>query len=155
VSLLLALLALLGFTPSDPRQLPDPVTPPAPLVLRVDLPDLVPAGMNIPFTLALANTGDRAVPVELGGRPIAFDFIVRQVDGRLVWRRLEGVPVEAILIERTLAPGEVMTFQGHWNQRDAAGHHVPPGVYRVRGVLPVPAAAGGWGSPAREVTITP
>lgn len=159
--LLLALLALLGFGGPEradreaPRQLPDPVPAPAPLTLRVELPDLAPAGMAVPFRLALANRGGQPVPVELGGRPIAFDLVVRRADGRVVWRRLEGVPVETILVRRTLGPGEVLTFEGHWDQHDSEGKQVPPGIYQVRGVLPVPGVPGGWGSAPRELTVTP
>ena len=159
--LLLALLALLGFGgperpgPGPSRQEPDPVPAPAPLALRVDLPDLAPAGMDVPFRLALANRGDRPIPVELGGRPVAFDLVVRRADGAIVWRRLEGVPIEMILVQRTLGPGEVVTFEGHWDQRDSRGKQVPPGVYQVRGVLPVPVEPGGWGSDPRELTVTP
>lgn len=148
--LLLALLALF------PRpQLPDPEPPPAPLVLRVDLPDIAPTGMIIPFRVALANPGFSPVTVELSGRPTAFDLLVQTEAGELIWRRLEGVPVEAVLVSRELAPGEVLTFDARWDQRDRQGDPVAPGVYQVRAVLPVPAAAGGWGSPIRLLTITP
>lgn len=154
----LTVLVLLALTlphrvPPAPHQLPDPVPAPAPLVLRVDLPDLAPAGMTVPFRLALANRGRIPVTVELAGQPIAFDLVVRSGDGRLVWRRLEGFAVEAAPAIRTLAPGEVLTFDGHWNQRDGEGRPVPPGLYNVRGVLPVADAPGGWGSAPREITI--
>lgn len=160
-TLLFAILALLGFSGREQPgagegvQLPDPVPAPAPLALRVDLPDLAPVGMVIPFRVALANQGDRAVQVELGGRPIAFDLVVRRPDGWIVWRRLEHVPVEMILVTRIVAAGEVLTFDDHWDQRDREGRRVAPGVYRVQAVLPVPGVPGGWGSTIREVTITP
>ena len=48
-----------------------------------------------------------------------------------------------------------MTFEGHWDQRDSRGKQVPPGVYQVRGVLPVPGEPGGWGTDPRELTVTP
>lgn len=156
--LFLTVLALLGLAtpesaPAGPRQLPDPIPAPAPLVLRVDLPDLAPAGMTVPFRLALGNRGPVPVTVELAGQPIAFDLVVQSAEGHVVWRRLEGVPGEAAPAIRTLAPGEVMTFDGHWNQRDNQGRQVPPGTYRVRGVLPVAEAPGGWGSAPHELTI--
>ena len=160
-TLLFAILALLGLSdrehpgPGERGQLPDPVPAPASLALRVALPDLAPVGMVIPFRVALANQGDRAVQVELGGRPIAFDLIVRNPTGQIVWRRLEGVPMEMVLVTRTVAAGEVLTFDDHWDQRDREGRRVAPGVYRVQAVLPVPGVAGGWGSTIREVTITP
>ena len=155
MTLLFTMLALLGFGHGSERFGPEPVPPPAPLVLHVHLPQLVPAGMTIPFRITLGNNGLQPVTVELGGRPIAFDLVVHADDGTMVWRRLEGVPVEAVLVTRVLAPGEVLTFEGHWDQRDLRGRPVRAGSYRVRGVLPVPTAPSGWGSTARQVTVVP
>lgn len=158
--LLLSVLALLSFgeperTVSGPPQHPEPIAAPAPLVLRVDMPALAPAGMPIPFRLTLANGGERPVRVELDDRPVAFDLVVRTADGAVVWRRLQARPADAKPVARTLSPREVLTFEGRWDQRDSQGRPVPSGVYTVRGVLPVAGVAGGWGSPPREVTIIP
>lgn len=158
---MIALLALVGLRGPDrpaeapPRQDPEPVVAPSPLLVRVDLPDVAPSGMGIPFRVVLANGGDSAIQVELSGRPIAFDLVVRRAERDVVWRRLEGVPVEAIFVIRTLAPGEVLTFEDRWDQRDSGGRLVAPGSYQVRAVLPVADVPGGWGSEPRELTIIP
>jgi hypothetical protein len=161
IRILLTILTLLGLAAPERSllalsgQAPDPVPAPAPLLLRVDLPDVVPSGMPLPFRLALGNRGRVPIQVELGGRPVAFDLIIRDEAGEVVWRRLQDVSVEATILIRTLAGGEVVSFEDHWDQRDSTGTIVPPGVYRIQGILPVAGVAGGWGSELRTITISP
>lgn len=130
-----------------------PVAAPDPLRLRLEAPDGVRAGEPVPLRLVLENHGDRAVAVELGGAPIAFDFVVVGPDGSEVWRRLEGMPVEAILQLHTLGPGEALEFLDRWDQLDRRRRRVRPGDYRVRGVLPVVGEPGGWGTEVRLVRV--
>ena len=59
--------------------------------------------------------------------------------------------MEMILIQRTLGPDEVLTFEGHWNQRDQAGKQVAAGVYQVRGVLDSLAARAAAATPRPEL----
>ncbi|MBI4545302.1 MAG: hypothetical protein HY703_08915 [Gemmatimonadetes bacterium] len=111
---------------------PAPVTP-APVDsvrLRLDLPASVRVGQAVPIQLRIENTSARAVDLYLMGRPIAFDVIVSRED-RVVWRRLEGQVVAAILQIRTLAPGEALELRAEWDQRDHAGRAVAPGAYQV------------------------
>ena len=86
--------------------------------------------------LRLTNTGQDPLTVYLLGRPTAFDVTIRRLDGRTVWRRLEGEVVSAILGVRELAPGAVLEFDEVWAQTSNTGEPVPPGDYRVVGVLP-------------------
>jgi hypothetical protein len=127
--------------------------PPSPLRLRIEAPDTVPAAQPVPLRLVLENRGDRPVEVGLGGRPIAFDFVVVAPDGSRSWRRLEGVAVALILQLRTLAPGEAVEFTDSWDQQDTRGRRVGPGTYRVRGILPV--EAGAWETDPHTITILP
>jgi hypothetical protein len=73
------------------------------------------------------------------GRTIAFDLVVRSPDGRVVWRRLEGQSIPAILQIRTPAPGEALALSDTWTQRGGDRRAVPPGTYSVEGVLPTDA----------------
>lgn len=107
------------------------------LVLHLELPARAARGAPVPIRLALENRGDAPVTVGLGGRPVAFDFVVARPDGAEVWSRLHGQAIAAVLQERRLAPGEVLHFQDSWDQRDNQGRQVPPGRYLVWGVLPV------------------
>jgi hypothetical protein len=84
----------------------------------------------------LTNLGRRPVTAYLQGRPVAFDVIVSLHDGSVVWRRLKGAVVTAVLQVRTLAPGEVLEFRDTWRQRTNSGAPVGPGEYLVVGVLP-------------------
>ena len=102
--------------------------------------------------LVLTNRGTDTVEVELGGNPIAFDFIVT-ADGAEIWRRLEGVAIEDILQVRTLAPGDSLDFAAAWNQRMNRGAAAEAGAYQVRGILPAIDPPGGWSTAVRTLTI--
>jgi hypothetical protein len=93
------------------------------------------------------NAGDRPSTVYFQGRPPAFDVTVHEASGRQVWRRLEGATVAMVLGIRELAPGESLEFGDTWRQTDAAGGRVPPGRYRLMGLLP--------GEPGRELRSNP
>lgn len=113
---MLMVLTILGCDPSSNEPDTDPpaqavlAAAPAPLELRLEAPRQVRAGQPVPLRLTLTNRGDRPVEVELTGQPIAFDLAVVASDGTEVWRRLVGVPIEAILQPRTLAPGQEIAF---------------------------------------------
>jgi intracellular proteinase inhibitor BsuPI len=106
---------------------------------ELSTPSEVKQGEPVPVTLRLTNASDSTVTVYLQGRPTAFDIEVADETGRLIWRRLEGQVVAAILAVRSLAPGESLVFEDSWPQRDQAGRQVPSGTYAVTGVLPTDA----------------
>ncbi|HEU4955441.1 MAG TPA: BsuPI-related putative proteinase inhibitor [Gemmatimonadales bacterium] len=101
----------------------------------------------MPVILRIENAGGRPATLYLQGRPSAFDITVHDASGRQVWRRLEGAVVAMVLGVRELAPGESLQLEDTWRQTDAAGHLVPPGRYRLTGLLP--------GEPGRELRSAP
>lgn len=106
------------------------------IAFRVHAPPSVRAGEPIPIELVLTNRTERPITLYLQGRPLAFDVTVTREDGRVVWRRLEGQIVSAILAVRALAPAESLTFQVVWDGRLPGGAAIPPGRYRITGSLP-------------------
>jgi Intracellular proteinase inhibitor len=115
--------------------------------MRVELvvPATVAAGQPVTVTLRISNPGDRPMELYLQGRPIAFDLVVQR-GSEVVWRRLEGAVVSAILQVRTLAPGEMLELTETWDQKDGSGQPVEPGDYTVAGSVltdrsPIKAAA--------------
>lgn len=113
-----------------------PRAPADSLRLALELPDSVRAGAAVPIALRVTNAGEEPVRLELRGRPIAFDIVVESSDGSVVWRRLEGRMVTAILQLMTLGPGETLELREEWDQRAGDGTPVDPGAYTVRGRLP-------------------
>ena len=105
------------------------------LQLRLDLPSEARLGATVPITLRVENASDRSLTLYLRGRTIAFDVIVERDDGRVVWRRLEGDVVPAIVAVRTLGPREVMELHARWDQRTNRRRRVAAGLYSVRGAL--------------------
>jgi len=112
------------------------VTSPADsLDFRLDLPTDVRAGDTVPIVLRLENRTARPLELYLRGRTIAFDVIVAREGGQVVWQRLEGEIVPAILQLRVLARGEVLELRTAWDQRTRAGRPAVAGRYVVRGML--------------------
>ena len=105
------------------------------LRLELEAPAEAPLGAPITLRLRLRNEGREPVVVSLKGREIAFDFVITRPDGDTVWRRLSHEPLQEIVHLRRLAPGGELVLDDRWDQRDRSGRPVPPGEYRVRGVL--------------------
>jgi hypothetical protein len=102
---------------------------------EITVPAQVRQGDPVPVALRLVNTGDRTVTLYLQGRPTAFDIIVKNEAGAVVWRRLEGQVVTAILGITSLEPKAALTFADIWPQRDQSGNPVPPGRYSIHGEI--------------------
>jgi hypothetical protein len=114
--------------------------------MRVELvvPSKVAPGAPVPMAIRIGNTAARPIELHLQGRTTVFDLIVSRGD-TVVWRRLEGEAVPAILQLRMLGPGEVLELRDTWEQADRTGRQVAPGEYSVRGEVPtdgVPLTAG-------------
>ena len=109
--------------------------------MRVEIvvPPRAAAGEPVPIAIRIANTADRPIELHLQGRTLVFDLIVSRGD-TVVWRRLEGESVTAILQLRMLAPGEVLELKDTWEQKDDKGRRVGPGEYSVTGTVPTDAA---------------
>ncbi len=123
--------------------------------LRLLAPARVVVGEPVPVTLRIENAGGRPATLYLQGRPPAFDITVHDASGRQVWRRLEGAIVAMVLGIRELAPGESLELEDIWRQTDAAGHPVPPGRYRLTGLLPGEPGSGLRSAPARLDILPP
>ena len=126
------------------------VPPPAPFELGLHVPSTVARGGRVPLTMTLTNRGTQPATLELRPRGSEFNFFVSRADGVPVWHRLVGIDVPDYVEPRTLAPGEVLTYQALWNQRDLRGKRVPAGAYSVQGVLLMDAF---WATETRTLTI--
>jgi hypothetical protein len=115
-----------------PVEAPVTVTSNDSLRLHLDVPGEVTRGDAVPITVRAENITDRTIDLYLAGRPIAWDVIVTDAAGAVVWRRLEGEIIAAALRIETLAPGEALELSGEWDQRFNDGRDVPPGTYVVR-----------------------
>jgi len=102
------------------------------LRLDLDVPARVTAGDPVPMTLRVENVAERPVDLYLTGRTIAFDLIVEDEAGTVVWRRLHDQVVEQILRVEQLASGDTLVLEDTWNQRSNDGAPVAPGGYTVR-----------------------
>ncbi|MDQ3995888.1 MAG: BsuPI-related putative proteinase inhibitor [Gemmatimonadota bacterium] len=105
------------------------------LRLEIDVPPRVTAGEPVPITLRATNHGDALLELYLMGRSVTFDVSVADSGGKVVWRRLEGEVVPAILQVRILAPGDSLELEHVWNQQSKDGQAVDPGSYTVTGTI--------------------
>ena len=125
------------------------------LAFRVELPATATSGEPVPIVLRLTNTTPHAITLALEGRPIAFDVTIARVDGTVVWRRLEGEIVSAVLAVRALESGESLTFETEWSGRLRDGSPAPPGRYAVVGTLPTDQPQGLATPPAALRVLPP
>lgn len=113
------------------------VTAAGPDSLRLELllPSRVSAGAPVPIRLRAQNVTRHPLDVYLRGRTITWDVAIERAAGEVVWRRLEGEIIPAIVHVRPLAPGERVEAQMVWDQRTKAGKVVGPGEYVLYGLL--------------------
>ena len=105
------------------------------LRLELDVPAEARVGSTVPITLRVENVGDRPIDLYLRGRTIAFDVVVRRLDGEVVWRRLEHEITPAILRLETLVPRQVLELHTDWSLKTSLGSPVTPGSYVLQGLL--------------------
>ena len=74
--------------------------------------------------------------------------------GRVVWHRLEGDIIPAIIQVKVLNPGDMFELSHTWDQRTNRGKAVVPGLYTAQGIVltdsPEPLA-----SPPKPLLIVP
>jgi hypothetical protein len=104
-------------------------------VVTLHAPANARVGEMIPITIRVENKSAETLELYLCGREPTCDFLVIASDGDVVWRRLEGEIVQAILRLELLAPGQTLELRDSWDQRDNAGEPVAPGAYTIRGTV--------------------
>jgi hypothetical protein len=115
--------------------IPVAATSPQPPRLEIDVPPRVAAGDSVRIVLRATNDGPGPLELSLMGRSVTFDIAVANADGAVVWRRLEGQVIPAILQIRILAPDESLELEHVWDQRTNAREPVRPGTYTVTGTI--------------------
>jgi hypothetical protein len=103
--------------------------------LRLDAPEAMPPGAPVPIVLRVENVTGRPLELHLRGRTIAFDLVVSDLEGSVVWRRLHEAIIPAILRLESLEPEGTLELFDSWSQRSNDGDPVEPGLYTVRGEL--------------------
>lgn len=106
-----------------------------PVTLALEVPADPAHGEAIDVVLRVRNDTPRTVELGLRGRDPTFDVVVADGSGRIVWRRLEGAALLAILQLRVLAPGEELVLRARWDGRTREGVAAPPGDYAVHALL--------------------
>lgn len=110
-----------------------PMDPNIRLTLRI--PERVRAGSVIPIMMRMENTSAKPVELYLRGREMTCDYVVRAPGGDIVWRRLEGEVIPAILRLEVLLPAQPIAFRDSWDQVCDSGDLAAPGVYSVTGAV--------------------
>jgi hypothetical protein len=105
--------------------------PPDSLALALVVPEEVRPLEPVPIRLRVVNRTERSLELYLRGRTIAFDLMIAGPDDVLVWNRLYGEIVPAILRLEVLAAGATLELEHTWDQRSNTGAVVAPGTYTV------------------------
>jgi hypothetical protein len=110
------------------------------LHMELIAPDRVRAGETVRFVLQVQNVSARTFDLYLRGRESTFDIQVTGMAGDVVWQRLAGAVIPAIVHIRALAPRERFALIAEWDQRDNKRRPLGPGEYGARGLLLVEGA---------------
>ena len=94
---------------------------------------------TIQMELRVFNNSDQVVSLEFTSGQ-QFDFLIRDSNGRLIWRWSEGKFFIQILGMLTLAPGESQTFSASHRFADNQNGPMPEGLYTVTGRLASPSS---------------
>jgi len=105
------------------------------LQLRLELPSVVRPGAPVTMILHVRNPTTRPLDLYLRGRTTTVDVRVEDEAGSVIWQRLEGMVVPAIIQARTLDAGAAFAERVDWNGRASGGAAVAPGRYTVRAFL--------------------
>jgi hypothetical protein len=89
----------------------------------------------VPIVIRLQNVGETPLELYLRGRTIAYDILIRDAAGRVVWHRLEGEVVPGIIQHKVLDPREMLELSHDWDQRMDSGEAVEPGLYTAEGIV--------------------
>jgi hypothetical protein len=103
------------------------------LEIKLIAPATARAGDAVPIAIEVRNVTMRTLELSLAGRQIAFDIVVSR-ENEIVWQRLAGQTVPAILQLKTLPSGESFELHDVWKVN--AG----PGNYSVVGSIITDAA---------------
>lgn len=109
----------------------------------------------IPITIRVTNTGADSLILELLGREVVFDLLVADETGRVIWSRLDDNPQPAIVRFVILEPGDDLELNDLWDRRSTEGEIVPPGIYRLSGVIPTSTGPFSVGPIALSVDARP
>ena len=89
--------------------------------------------------LKVFNNSDQVVNLELASGQ-RFDFLIRDSNGRLIWRWSDGKSFIQILGLRTLSPGESRTFSASHRFAGKPNGAMEEGLYTVTGKLASPSS---------------
>jgi hypothetical protein len=108
---------------------------PAGLQVSLATPERALVGSMVPIVIRLQNVGETPLELYLRGRTVAYDILIRDAAGRVVWHRLEGEIVPGIIQHKVLDPREVFELSHEWDQRTNSGEAAGPGLYTAEGIV--------------------
>jgi len=113
-----------------------PVLDYAALDLVLTAPDSIATDQPVPITLTVRNSSARPIYLGTGDSTTTFDIQVTDAGGAKVWNRMHSFEViPLVLLERTLEPGQAVSYAETWSQRNNDGKLIRPGVYSIQGTL--------------------
>lgn len=102
---------------------------------EIEVPRQVRAGRTILIAMRLHNRSDKTITLQLLGRTMTWDVVVKDSAGREVFRLLRDRADATILRLDRLAGGEVRDMAYRWDQRADDGRPVRPGDYSLEALL--------------------
>lgn len=111
-------------------------------------------GEKVVFTIELMNQHENTRQLTFSSGQ-QFEITVTNEGGDEVYRYSDGKAFTMALVERELAPGEILSWQEAWDLTDKSGDRVPEGLYTAEiEVLARPEATDGPAGDQLTTTLT-
>ena len=109
-------------------------------------------GEAVPIRLQVTNLAGAPTVLTMSSGQ-RYDVLVRQ-RGALIWQWSHDKAFVQVVRESTMAPGETLSFDWTWDQRDLQGRQVESGVYDIWAVFMGAQRSGPRSVEAGPVRIT-
>jgi len=119
--------------PAAPLAVPNvaPVTAENPVVVVSS----TPGSSGLKLELLVVNTTDKLLPFKFNSSK-TFDFVITDpVTDREIWRWSYSMLFDQVIRSDSIRGNSKWTFSEEWNRRDNDRNPVPPGRYRLTGIV--------------------
>jgi hypothetical protein len=100
---------------------------------RVDV-GIVPSPEGYRFVMVVTNVADKLLPFQFRSSQ-TYDFVIHDASNKEIWRWSNGNFFSQLMRSDSIRAGGKWQFEVVWNRKDNDDNPVPPGQYRLTGMI--------------------
>jgi Intracellular proteinase inhibitor len=100
---------------------------------RVDV-GIVPSPEGYRFVMVVTNVADKLLPFQFRSSQ-TYDFVIHDASNKEIWRWSNGNFFSQLMRSDSIRAGGKWQFEVVWNRKDNDDNPVPPGQYRLTGII--------------------